>query len=380
MPRTYDVFAGRGTRSVDRTFTEDRGLTDTVSAVLGVGGFVIGTDQPWAYNSGLAAGDTGASRVTVNGDLIINTPGTLIENRDIFGFVKVNAANVTLRNCGVYGRDAGGSIGYANNGNMIDCSANAGGTLVEFCTIRPTIRPTWFWEGIYGGGYTLRRCDVSGTVDGALVRTGNTIIEGNYFHDFYFSDQSQDQAGSSPPLWTHNDGVQLRMASQGPVRIVGNNFQWYPDETFPAPYDRTAVLRTGYGTSYYRNGLVSPYSGRLLWGSALTASPDLGPITQVVCEDNWLEGGTSVFQMSTTSPAGQPMTFGTLQGNRVGHDQFDFGNGSTYQIRYNTLATVVMTRPNVWDNVGSVIAWNPAKVGQPLVPGFTGGIRTSAQG
>ena len=112
-----------------------------------------------------------------------------------------------------------------------------------------------------GGGYTPRRCDVSGTVDGALVRTGNTIIEGNYFHDFYFSDQSQDQAGSSPPLWTHNDGVQLRMASQGPVRIVGNNFQWYPDETFPAPYDRTAVLRTGYGTSYYRNGLVSPYSG-----------------------------------------------------------------------------------------------------------------------
>jgi hypothetical protein len=328
--------------------------------------FTLGTTKPDASNTGVPSN---VSLVPRYQNFTITTPGTILDGLDIYGWVNVQAANVTIQNCRIRGAQ---STPYSNGGNVI--LAQSTGLVLDRCTIRPDY-PTWWLEGIYGGGYTLNRCDISGVVDGALVRSGSTTFTGNYFHDFFFSDQSGDQAGSMPPSWTHNDGIQFRVASgSGPHTVRGNNFQWYPDEAVPNGLSRNAVLETGYasGPAYYNKSMRSPYSGRFLWGAAVTASPDLGPITGCTVTENWFEGGTACFQMSSVNPAGSAMNFGTVSLNRFGRDQFNYGSESRYQIRYKSTAVIAGLTTNYWDSVGSV---DPSRWGQAFAVGFTSGIR-----
>jgi hypothetical protein len=377
MTRLISVRAGRGRVDLFRSFTDGRGPTDTASSALTLGGgaFNLGMTKPDASNAGVPAGTVLTPFV---GNLTASTAGVTYTAREFFGWVNVTAPNVTFVNCKFRGNQ---STSYSNSGNVVWSQST--GLVLDRCTIRPDY-PTWWLEGIYGGGYTLHRCDVSGTVDGCLVRSGSTTITGNYFHDFFFSDQSGDQGQTGPPwlssskippYWTHNDGIQFRVASgSGPHLVRGNNFQWYPDENVPNGLSRNAVLEVGWDSttgqfSYYNKSFVSPYSGRYLWGSAITASPDLGPITGVTATENWFEGGTACFQMSTVNPAGTAMNFGELSYNRVGADQFNYSTLPTvgkYQIRYKSIAVVALVTTNYWDAVGSVA---PVKWGVNLSVG-----------
>ena len=341
--------------------------------------FVLGTTKPDATNTGVPAGTT----LTLHsGDWTISTPNTVIDGYDITGMVTISAANVTIRNCLIRGRN----VGFVYYG-LVNCRPHYTGTLIERCTIRADY-PRYWLNGIDGGNFTSHRNDISGCIDPHNTNLGNITVTGNYCHDFYFANDDGDQATSDPRYWSHNDGVQFRGGGVGGFSTVrGNNFYWYPDTA--SPIDHTAILATGArndiasnladysSSSYYRKTFLSDNpttpSGRYLWGSGITISPDAGPVTDLSITENWFEGGGACVQIGNgSSNLGVNNNIGTIANNRFGGDQFNFGAGSRYQIRYKNGQTIAGLTTNYWDSVPTVA---PGLWGVPFADSSTGGIR-----
>lgn len=313
--------------------------------------FTLGATKPDAGNSGVTAGTVLTPWTSTGTDYVVSTAGAVIENLDIYGYLKVQANNVTVRNCRIRGKSAS----YLGSG-IVDC-AGVTGTLLDRCTIKPDVGLWWLNCVKAGAGTIVRRCDLSGGVDAVSysLTSGAVTMEGCYIHDNGFFDNSSDHASDAVyPYWTHNDGVQLSGGSGHVIR--GNTFSTYASTTIGMPN----TLRN--------NGFAD-----LTWGSGITVSPDKGPVTGALIELNWLEGGTTGFQMSALPAAGGSTNFGTIQSNRFGMGQHDYGAGSRYQIRYKSGYTIANLTTNYFDpNAPSV---PPAKAGVFFTVGFSGGIR-----
>lgn len=102
---------------------------------------LLGITRPDSTNSGFDASLIDGSLV---GDQNIRTAGTIIKNRRIEGYVIVSAANVTLENCQIVGREAGCTA-------LVQC--NSTGTFLNRCTIKPAY--PLFWQ-------RNQRCGMSG--------------------------------------------------------------------------------------------------------------------------------------------------------------------------------------------------------------------------
>ncbi len=139
---------------------------------------------PDASNTGVSAGT--ALKVH-NGDLVINTPGTVISGLDIRGTVYINAPNVTIENCKV----------TSSNNWCINVKTGVTGTVVQDCTIDGTGKGPMGQHGIAGSGTFLRN-NIFNAENGINVEGSNTIIKDNYIHDLRAS-------GADP----HYDGVQV---------------------------------------------------------------------------------------------------------------------------------------------------------------------------
>lgn len=320
-------------------------------------GFTLGVTKPDASNTGVPVGTTFTQTITT--DITYSTPQT-ITAVDFACFVTLTAP-VTFINCRFRGRNVG-FVKYAL------VTAEAGGAIGSSfyrCTFSPDY-PRWWLNGIRGQGFTVNRCDVSAVVDGFYIRyPAACTITGNYLHDFYFSDQSDDQATSNPPYWTHNDGVSFYVPSASIGHVVrGNNFYWYPGINDPK-FDRNAVLSTGVPGSSYPHTMVSTKTNRPLWGCSVTNVSDFGPWpTGVVVTENWFEGGTACFQANNAVM----QNFGEISKNRIGGDQYQYTGGS-YQLRWNAAVTVSDYFTNYWDNLTTVPSqWR----GQNLTLGQTG--------
>lgn len=304
--------------------------------------------KPDAGNSGVIALTPWTSP---GSDYVISTPGAVVENLDIFGYVKVLANNVTIRNCRIRGK------GTAYNGSgVVDCSGVTG-TLIEQCTIKPDVGLWWLNCVRAGAGTTVRRCDLSGGVDGVSysLAVGALTMEACYVHDLGFFDTSSDHKNDSVyPYWTHNDGVQLSGGSGHVIR--GNTFSMYASPMVGAP-----------------NTLRSRGFPDLAWGCGVTVSPDKGPVTSTLVELNWFEGGTAGFQANALPAGSGSRIFGMIQTNRFGMGQHDYGNGSRYQIRYKSGYTISGLTTNVFDPDAASVP--PAKAGALFTVGFSGGIR-----
>jgi hypothetical protein len=342
--------------------------------------FVLGTTKPSASNTGVPSAIT---LTTVNGDIVVTTDGAIIENKDVFGFIRVQAPNVTIRNCKIRGRDTGNA--YVVSGVTLPCTPNgnpvgdgayarlwptwyglidgnhasATNMLVERCTL-VCDWPSWWGFAISLHDSTIHRCDISNFPDG-VEDYGNNIITGNYIHDPVFHASDYNQRNSTPPWWSHNDGIMATGSRNGNSRYEGNYIY---------------MLNTGAHIQYQD---AQGY-GDHRWGAGITLAPNNGPINNMVIKNNWLSSGAAGFQCNGTNTAlghaGASNVIGEVSGNRVAHNMHDYGNNSTYQLRWAVGVGVTnYVGTNVWDDDQSVIDWDPSKVGQALTVGFTGGIR-----
>lgn len=230
---------GRSSRAVT--------VSDTSASGSGAVKFVPAV-KPDASNTGVPAGKTLTVPVTdttkgisvaSNGNVTISKAGTF-ENMLIKGRLNIKAAGVTIRYSRVEANpspwdlpsEPTSSSQCTSNGEASVNAISAYGyanLLIEDSEIIAARKSTYIGNGIHGSQYTLRRVDISGTVDGAgLFNTGaaNVLIEDSYIHDLYKGQFSYGHGCDEP---THTDGIQVHYGSNMTIRnntIRANTIDW----------------------------------------------------------------------------------------------------------------------------------------------------------
>lgn len=300
-------------------------------------GLVPGTYQPSAETTGVPAGTVLTPYNTSGADLVITQDGTVLDGLEIFGDIKVRAANVTIKNSRLHG---GTHIPGGNTG-IIDANSSAVSNLVvQDNTIIPD-RPSYYRDGIVGHDYTARRNHIQRTNDGLGIfnRPGgpaaaNVTAEANYIHSLTY--WSSDPAHSDG---THNDGIQVQGGEN--IRLAGNNVV------------ANAVLGEGSGPN--------PRGDHA--GIGIMLQQNVAKLANVVVESNWVDDGQTSINIANGKYANITVT---VRNNYLGRNQYDFGNGSTYPIRIisRSASTVYGLDSNRWADTLAL-----------LVEGRDGGIR-----
>lgn len=202
--------------------------------------------KPNADNTGVPAGHTLSVPVTntvkgisvaSNGTVTISKGGTF-ENMLIKGRLLIKASGVTIRYSRIEANPSQWdlsreptsaadcrSLGAQKNTQAVNYFPGYTGLTIEDSDIVPARTSVWLGAGINGSNYTLRRVDISRTVDGAgIYSTGaaNVLIENSYIHDLYYGLYDYDQ-NCGP---THSDGVQVHYGSTATIRsntIIGKS-------------------------------------------------------------------------------------------------------------------------------------------------------------
>lgn len=262
--------------------------------------------KPSSANTGVPTGHklvvpvTDAAKgitVAANGNVKITKPG-IFENLLIKGRLEIRADNVTIRysrieanpvpwdlkpepttvaECTAYGGTAPPAVSIYNNKNL----------LIEDSEIEAVRKSTYISNGIHGSGYTLRRVDISGTVDGAgIYNTGaaNTLIENSYIHDLYNGQFSYGH-GCTP---SHADGIQIHYGSNMTIR---NNTIKANSTT---PYKTNAAIMVNQNGSYNTSG--------------------------VTIQSNWIDYGTCSINVHDSNKATTIKSLAII-GNKFGKNQ-----------------------------------------------------------
>lgn len=208
--------------------------------------------------------------------LVINTPGAVISKVDVYGSVRINAANVTLEKCRVT------SNGWA----VVQVEAGALGAVVQDCTLDGTgAGPDGTGnQGIMGYGTFLRN-NICNVENGITVTGNDTIIQDNYIHDL--------KAGGDP----HYDGIQI----DGGISNV--------------------VIR--------HNTIINSHGA----AGAIMIDNYFGPISNIVVDNNLLAGGSFTIY-SDAKFNSSPITEVIVSNNHIAPGQYGpklfRGNSPTY--------------------------------------------------
>lgn len=158
--------------------------------------------------------------------------------------------------------------------------AAATGFVMEDSTVVPEF-PSVLVDGVRGSNFTLRRVSISGTTDGVKVHgVGNVRIEDSYIFGLEHWDFDPYQTNGS-----HSDGIQI-LSGQG-VSIVGN--------TFGGPASASTSLPE--------------------WNAAIQITQNNGPVSEVVIQNNWIDGGNCSVNVNAI-----PMA--SIGGITVAHNRF----------------------------------------------------------
>jgi hypothetical protein len=235
------------------------GMTDSsvTTAAYTISG--SGPTKPNASNTGTSGSLTASSGFT------ITTDNAVIEDLDISGTVKVQANNVTIRNCRI---STGGYYG-------IQCTFGYTGLLIEDCEIEGMQS-----AGIYGSNFTARRVHIHNSGADAIKPGSNFVIESCYLTDLGYITTS------------HADGVQMVSGGDGVIRW--NNFDMPHDEP-------------GYKNS-----------------QCIIIQTNNGLIDDVVIHENWINGGGYSVQIRDKGNGYGAPTNIEITDNQFGRD-YQFG-------------------------------------------------------
>jgi hypothetical protein len=155
------------------------------------------------------AGVPSQTDLTVHqGDLIITTPGAVIDGLDIRGLVSVRAPNVTIKNSVVRGRPVTSDAALVSNSSP--------GLVIQDSELYDAY-PSPYIKGFVGSNVTIRRTDIHDVTDQVHLTGGNVRVEASWLHDnlHYEVDPSQNNTPS------HDDSVQIQAGAN--ISIVGND-------------------------------------------------------------------------------------------------------------------------------------------------------------
>ena len=241
---------------------------------------------PNATNTGVP---TDVKLIPSSGDLIVTEAGTVISGLDIQGSVYINGPIVKLMNSRV-----------TSSGFAVVKIAPITGTVIQDCEINGT-GGTYDGnsgnQGIEGHG-TFVRNNIYGVENGILIEGDGSVIQDNYIHELLAK-------GS-----THYDGLQI----DGGVS----------------------------NTTIRHNTIINSHDST----SAIMIDNQLGPVSNVVVDNNLLVGGAFTVY-SDAKFNGNPITGVSFTNNHLGRGQYGFrlfrGNSPTYTGNVNDGARLVQT-------------------------------------
>lgn len=142
-----------------------------------------------------------------DGDLTVTTPGAVIENVDVRGYLRIKAPGVTVRRTFVRGRS-----GLTGPMALVQVQETASGALLEDVSVAADY-PSYYIDGIViAAPCTLRRADIHRVVDSVKIISDDVIVEDSWLHDnLYFG--TVPSGGD-----THTDNVQVGRGSRITVR------------------------------------------------------------------------------------------------------------------------------------------------------------------
>lgn len=329
-----------------------RRLHSGVSAVT----ITIGVDEPDASNVGVIPG----SFLSVyNGDIIVSTPGQVVEDLIVNGFVKINAADVVVRNCVIRGYP---SVPVVST-NLVDCTGpNCVDALIEDCEIYAQT-PHWRWNtGMVGHDFTLRRCNVHHITDSVGVFNTHAprpyptgvVLEGCYLHDLTWWTAATSGVVHPSDTETHNDGVQHQGGFGTVIRgcridafYARDAGHWQVSNPYAEPYVTVPLgLPDGPFQPIPNRGNGTEATGRYNFDdlACLMVNNNVGPSYGFVIEDNWFRGGN--YALNAGGCAYTPgENFGTVHRNEFDRSQGAQSSGGN--------STVTIALDSTWGAAGS---------------------------
>lgn len=304
----------------------------------------IGVAEPTLNNTGPAgiysANPSALSALTpIQGDVIVTTPNTTLINKDIFGFVKIRAANVSLLGCRVRGfspSSPSGSSPATTSTGLVDTTNSAAiGALVQDSYLVPD-QPSQYVDGVFPWNYTAIRNTVLNCVDGfgsfnpSTSANANTAGYGNFVdkHAWFYP-----AAGHTDG--SHCDGLQHQGGNKADWR--GNRFTGLVDNLMPGFSSVNYFAQRG------------NHGGLYLANSALQVNINTGSITSGFrYSNNWVGGG----DLETLNIVGGAVTFDDLINNVVDGNN---GLGTAWSIAMHVSTTVKQGTGNVFRNGSPVI-------------------------
>jgi hypothetical protein len=243
---------------------------------------------------------SGTTLTKKSGDLIITTPGAVISNIDLDGYIWVKADNVTIKNSILRGGPA------PTSNRALVMSWNGAKNLKILNSTLVARYPSPNTEGVSGSNYTASGLDISKVVDAVKVTGSNVTVENSWLHDGYY----QATGAGTPDGQTHNDAVQIE--GGGNIVISGNKMDGYHN---------TAIM--------------------------ITQNASL--ITGVLMDSNQLSGGQCTVNMAEKGK-------GPLQGVKLRSNKFGLNlvSGWLCPLIYPKTTTLELTS-NTWLSSGSLI-------------------------
>lgn len=218
-----------------------------VAAVFGValasgGGIAATAAVPTVLSTVQSAGVTGVAPGPSNtgvawgtvltkhyGDLRITTPGTVIDRMEIFGLVRVEAANVTIKNSIVRGRDITTNISLIYAGD-----ASVKNLLVQNVELAP-LKKSPNINGINGSNFTLQNVNIHDVVDSVHIFGDNVTVASSWLHNnTHFVNDPNWNGGPS-----HDDNVQVQSGSN--IRLVNNTMSGAVNSVLQVTQDQGVV-------------------------------------------------------------------------------------------------------------------------------------------
>jgi hypothetical protein len=145
------------------------------------------------------------------GDLIIRTPGQVVDGLEVHGKVSVEAPNVTIRNTRVIVPTGSETAGISNN------KGNGPGMLISNVEVLAENAAPGV-NGVVGHDFTLEGSEIHHVTDQVHITGSNVIVRDNWFHDNYHFASDPFQGGGA----SHDDSIQIIGGSN--ITIANNRF------------------------------------------------------------------------------------------------------------------------------------------------------------
>jgi hypothetical protein len=209
------------------------GVAATFAATVpaaAVGAIPAALDIPVLSNAGPSTTGvpTGTTLTVVNGDLVVTTPGAVIDAVDVRGFIKIGAANVTIKRSIVRGRPITSSFALiTNEAGKYPFSIEDSELIASDAS--PNI------AGIIGHNFSVKRTEIANVIDSVHITGSNVLVESSWLHDNLYYAQDPNHGGGP----SHADSVQIQGGSN--IRIVRNNIAGAEGSAVQMTQDRAVV-------------------------------------------------------------------------------------------------------------------------------------------